>query len=340
MATSVDINLLRTRFDLRDMAASYTTLRRHSSNELAGPCPRCGGEDRFYVSRDHFACRQCNPRGGDAIDFLRWLHGVDFKEALHMLDSSAAPALQRKATPIKAPEPSTWDGNAMLSKLVRMQQALHGAQSAGSDYLGERRLTMETARAYGLGLTEDALGKGPALAIPWFRSHVLTAIRYRFLHSVGKQKMISEPGSRFGGYLFGGQALPLSMDSMFLGQRSLLICEGEINAMSLYQVGKAMRVDVLSVGGEAAILPESLVNFAARYRARVVWFDKRERAQEHAKALDALAFWSEADGKKRDANDYLKAGNLTGLLGKLLERATKPEHAEALKWDLWDGGLS
>jgi phage/plasmid primase-like uncharacterized protein len=40
-----------------------------SRNEPHGPCPRCGGEDRFYVrtKEQKFFCRQCTPSGGDVI---------------------------------------------------------------------------------------------------------------------------------------------------------------------------------------------------------------------------------------------------------------------------------
>ena len=49
-----------------------------SSGEYSGPCPKCGGTDRFYVRPDgSFACRQCNPRGGDVVDFYQWYQGYD-----------------------------------------------------------------------------------------------------------------------------------------------------------------------------------------------------------------------------------------------------------------------
>ena len=62
-------------------------------HERYGTCPKCGGKDRFHIlpaggmrtkggSRDRalFFCRQDAEYGenspGDAIDYLRWLHGV------------------------------------------------------------------------------------------------------------------------------------------------------------------------------------------------------------------------------------------------------------------------
>ncbi|MFW6052968.1 MAG: AAA family ATPase [Desulfosalsimonas sp.] len=56
-------------------------LTRESSKSLAGPCPKCGGEDRFYYREDleRFACRKCHPEKGDVIDFHCWLEDTDFK---------------------------------------------------------------------------------------------------------------------------------------------------------------------------------------------------------------------------------------------------------------------
>lgn len=52
-----------------------------------GPCPKCGGKDRFYVTAkgDRWACRQCHPRLGDAIEFVMWLEGMPFRAACEYL---------------------------------------------------------------------------------------------------------------------------------------------------------------------------------------------------------------------------------------------------------------
>lgn len=82
--------------DLVAVVQSRGVQLRRIGRELHGPCPKCGGtdkrgSDRFRVTvdgdRQRFACRKCNPKGGDAIDFLRWLDGISFAEALHELDA-------------------------------------------------------------------------------------------------------------------------------------------------------------------------------------------------------------------------------------------------------------
>ena len=82
---AAEMETLKARWDVRELAGRVTTLRRASATEMAGPCPRCGGEDRFHCTQRWFFCRQCHPQRGDLIDFVRWLHGVDFRGALALL---------------------------------------------------------------------------------------------------------------------------------------------------------------------------------------------------------------------------------------------------------------
>lgn len=57
-------------------------LKKESENSFCGPCPKCGGEDRFVYKTDteRFWCRQCrlaeSTPPGDIIDFHKWLHGL------------------------------------------------------------------------------------------------------------------------------------------------------------------------------------------------------------------------------------------------------------------------
>src|SRR6516164_346318 len=50
--------------------------------ERDGPCPKCGGDDRFAINikKGLFNCRGCKA-GGDVIALVRWLDGVGFIEA-------------------------------------------------------------------------------------------------------------------------------------------------------------------------------------------------------------------------------------------------------------------
>ena len=55
--------------------------------EYAGPCPFCGGTDRLHVvpAAGKWYCRQCTPRGGDAIDYVQRREQVAFQAAVELL---------------------------------------------------------------------------------------------------------------------------------------------------------------------------------------------------------------------------------------------------------------
>lgn len=80
-------------------------LKQKTNNELAGPCPWCGGNDRFVVFLDsgRFLCRGCRQGGGDIIDFYCQTEGLDISglEKKFLSDAQYAPeqpTAQRKTT--------------------------------------------------------------------------------------------------------------------------------------------------------------------------------------------------------------------------------------------------
>ncbi|KPU83867.1 hypothetical protein JI58_07120 [Marinosulfonomonas sp. PRT-SC04] len=60
---------------------------KNMSGELIGPCPLCGGRDRFGINlrSNAFLCRKCDVRGGDQIALVQQVLNLDFLEALGWL---------------------------------------------------------------------------------------------------------------------------------------------------------------------------------------------------------------------------------------------------------------
>lgn len=60
---------------------------RPAGRELSGPCPLCGGRDRFNINlaTHAFLCRQCDIKGGDTVALAQAVLGCDFKSALSAL---------------------------------------------------------------------------------------------------------------------------------------------------------------------------------------------------------------------------------------------------------------
>jgi hypothetical protein len=60
--------------------------------DRCGPCPVCGGTDRFSINlrKQVFNCRICD-HGGDVIELVRHIDGLSFGEAVRLLAGHAPP---------------------------------------------------------------------------------------------------------------------------------------------------------------------------------------------------------------------------------------------------------
>src|SRR5262249_20234525 len=87
-----------------------------------GPCPRCGGTDRFSINtrKQVFRCRGCCEKGGDVIAFVEWLDGATFDSACEALTREPPP--KRKANGAK----------------------LNGAHAAAQDHPQSKKVKVES----------------------------------------------------------------------------------------------------------------------------------------------------------------------------------------------------
>ncbi len=108
--TEVDLALARG-VRLEDILAMHGIALKRQGSELVGPCPVCGGHDRFAVNirKAVFNCRGCGARGG-AIDLEMHVSGSPFIEAVPAL---AARSVERPARPQPAPAPRAYDDNKL-----------------------------------------------------------------------------------------------------------------------------------------------------------------------------------------------------------------------------------
>ncbi len=66
--------------NILDFLSCQEAFKAKGPHEWAGPCPDCGGRDRFLVWPDRprggaFLCRGCGAKG-DGIQFLRQVYGM------------------------------------------------------------------------------------------------------------------------------------------------------------------------------------------------------------------------------------------------------------------------
>ena len=195
------------------------------------------------------------------------------------------------------------------------------AGAAARAYLTGRRLQTATWQAWRLGfhlawhpVRRAAL---PAITLPWFGADgTIQAVQYRYFGpGIAKH-------DRFG-QKAGGQRVLFGLPQL-AGRETLIITEGELNAISCWQIAAAW-ADVLSVGSQEnlrqARVSEALQSAALPYRRVIAWLDERELALAIADRIapfNGTAVWSE---NGLDANDLLQRGLLAARLANALADA-------------------
>jgi phage/plasmid primase-like uncharacterized protein len=146
---------------LIDVTSRDTRLKKVASthgSEYAGPCPWCGGEDRFRVWPDAekpgYWCRQCD-RKGDAIEYLRDRHDLTFGDACAHLGQPLPNAPYQRSIPKPPPlaeaPGATWQAKAQAFTAGCEQVLWTSGREKTLAYLYGRGMRDETIRAARIG---------------------------------------------------------------------------------------------------------------------------------------------------------------------------------------------
>jgi hypothetical protein len=297
-----------------------------TATEKYGPCPKCGGTDRFHVKESGWFCRQCKKIEDnkgifyDPIEFVRWKDNCTFQQAVEKL---TGPLVYLPVTHVK-PEvrqrriDPTWQQMAreVVEKAHDTLMESKGT-TLGPTYLFSRCLEPQTWLAFRLGYVENAAVPGtdgkqraPAIVIPWYANGELVAVRFRFLEQQAGHRITAMHGSSFRGRLYGGQAM--SANETY----TMVLCEGEINAMSLWQVCRPWGWNVLCFGSETAKLSQAAIDYATKYDRVVVWMDNPKLVKTIMHEIPGSygvhsPVWGD---DKLDANSLLQSGTLGQFL--------------------------
>jgi len=161
-----------------DLASKKVNLRKVSGTnggEWQGPCPGCGGTDRFHVwpnqndGKGAYWCRGCE-KSGDNIQFLRDFEGMGYRQACEYLgekahdtaDTHGMTAQKRAEKPAFQPENHAAPADLWQEKaekfLAWSQQCLEKNADVLS-WLAARGISGETAINYRLGWNQGEKGK-------------------------------------------------------------------------------------------------------------------------------------------------------------------------------------
>ena len=285
--------------------------------EYHGPCPWCGGSDRFAVwpnaDPPRYWCRGCS-KSGDAISFIRELRGLPFSEAIEYL----APIETSRLAVERHDEPGPWvirpasvPGDYWIESAREL--VAHAADQLWSESGGEaqrflagRGLTDRTLKDYLIGYEPEAiqvreLWCPSGILIPWFADGNVVHIKVRFLDADQRYGSIS--GGR--PTVFGSPARSAT--------GNVVLLEGEFDSMLLAQeAGEWIQA---IAAGSAVSRPNRHVHDALASAERAfVSYDGDDAGKAAAAALVGAiptATILEIPAGYKDATDlYLAGGDL------------------------------
>jgi DNA primase len=212
-------------------------LSQKKPTEFSGPCPWCGGNDRFVVwpyqgSGGRFMCRRC-ARTGDAIDILRD-RGLSFHDAKDQLSSSCSVKISPSKINHQDVDRKIWSKAA--TEFIK--QSTKGRSQEWLNILRTRHLSVDTAIQLGIGWnsqdifvnsqswgipSDKKLRIPTGLVLPIYRHDQPVSIQIRCWDRVKNPKYWQIKGSTSDNLVLGEVGLPViivesSLDAFLIWQ--------------------------------------------------------------------------------------------------------------------------
>ena len=333
-------------YDLLAEIEQDTRLKRTSTSrggQYNGPCPWCGGVDRFrvqphYGANGFFACNQCR-RSGTAIDYLMLMRGFSKQHALATVGwqpqdsrspSDTIPPYAQQSRPNWEEPPEQWQ-QAAMAFYQACQRALWSERGKPAlDYLRRRGLSDETIRKAALGY-HPGQWRAPAsqwggttrlaqgIVIPWLIEGGIWRLTIRDERvTEGNKRYLQVPGGSNGLYL---------AQSLLLKRQAVVLTEGEFDALSLAQECGDLVAVVATGTTKGSHTPRWISLLAQQERVLVAFDAERDKGDADAQ------WWIERLGNAQrlrplwnDANQMLQDGvNVREWISAALAKPVAPE---------------
>ena len=314
------------RVDLLAMIeADGVELRKCAANEFSGACPKCGGRDRFHflpesrLGKPLWFCRQCHPKLGDALDYVRDIHGLTgaaMFEALRsyglpddgpmkpsVTSTPTRPAVVKSDAGIilpvdgRLPDAPADEWQSEVDELIwgTAYPALRAdsaeARVARAYLLEGRRLLSETVDRFALGFLPANVTTGPmgwraairgAIVIPWWFDGSWWRVQYRAVGDVPKDQRFRQKAGAAGE----GARPAFNAEAIDDSTTTVVVCEGEGDCMLAQQHTTAGVTCV--TWGSASIAPNVWAAALLEGRRVLLAFDGDEAGSAAAAAWSRL----------------------------------------------------
>jgi len=336
----IDVQAVKAKTDLLALAQRDTALRRMASTcggEWAGPCPFCGGRDRFRVQPRadggaRWLCRNCTSgEWQDAIAYVMRRGGCDFLKACELLEAggNVSESFRPASVSFKRAEPTSkkWQAQARQAMENCERNLWADAGHRAREWLHRRGLGDSTLRRWRLGYLPGkpnewrkvaGLSVPCGIVIPGLVENTLWYLKVRRV--AGHPKYAQVRGSAPA--LFGAETLR--------GQSVALLCEGEFDAMLLAQEAGDL-VGVATLGSAASRLDVALWgDYLLPMGRLLVAYDLDRAGQQGAHKLTDLTARARRvrvpalPGIKDITDFYTAGGNVRAWLTFELARLTPP----------------
>jgi phage/plasmid primase-like uncharacterized protein len=252
--------------------------------ERTGPCPICGGNDRFAVNvkKAIFNCRGCN-KGGDVIALVQHLDGVDFREAVAVLAGERVSEPRQPIIIRPKPDAEAYKRQQRNKARVLFRRSVPSAGTVVENYLRGRGIAIPLP-----GTVRYLDGQHPAMLVPYGVPHeiepgvletgAVTAVHLTLLKPDGSGKADTKPNKLT-------VASPAGMPMVLAPMNDLLglaITEGIEDALSVHQ---ATGLGAWAAGGWSN-LPKLIAAIAdAATECVTVFADADDAGQRGAREL-------------------------------------------------------
>jgi DNA primase len=332
----IDTTRIKQAMNLLSLIGHDTRLKRIASTkggEYAGPCPFCGGRDRFHVQPcieggGRWFCRNCTSGNWqDAITYVMRRDNVSFPAACERLGATiatspnilmskrgaqhtstnsrplaAAPSISANFDP---PSPGWQDAARRI--IDECEAALWS--DVGTEalaWLKARGLSEQTLLSWRIGFCpKDGEYHGlfvpRGIVIPWVAGDAIWKLSVR--RPAGKPKYMAVKGSHTASALFGVDKLTHKPDCF--------VTEGEFDALLLWQeIGDL--ADVITLGSETGRLADRWLPVLLSVKRFLIATDNDEAGER------AVAYW-------------------LGLVGRRGQRVLPPGNAKDVT-EAWQAG--